>query len=165
MEVSIVFGFILTLIVLAFVLLFGAGTINDLFGLSGDAQFGNQITEIQKLACGQARDSKCLGGLYWRIPGDSERYKIGLPGGFSKVCFVDPDSDLYRSTETWDGEDSIAINQIQVYKFNVYGFKPSGESIGKIVPSLKPAQNFCVSKTGELILSSKGQYVEVSEQV
>src|SRR3989338_4251153 len=100
MSVNLVFGFILTLIILAFVLFFGSGTISDLFNLSGDAQMANQVTELQKLSCGQARDDKCTGGIYWRIAGDSESFKFDLPGGFSKVCFVDHESDLFVSTPT-----------------------------------------------------------------
>lgn len=165
MEISFAFTLIFALIVLGMVLFFGSDVIQQLLGLTGDAQLVNQVTEIQKLTCGQARDDKCLGGLYYGVPGDTRPFKISLPGGFSKICFLDSESDLSRSTDTWDGSDHLINLGIEGKKQNIYGFKSAGENLGFKIPKLKPDQNFCVDKNANLLLTAKGQYVKVSEQV
>lgn len=165
MEISFAFTLIFALIVLGIVLFFGSDVIQQLLGLTGDAQFVNQVTEIQKLSCGQARDDTCSAGLFWSIVGDTRPFKLSLPGGFSKICFLDSESDLSRSTDTWDGSDHLVNLAIQGKKQNIYGLKSAGENLGFKIPKLKPNQNFCVDKNTDLLLTAKGQYVEVSEQV
>ncbi len=165
MEIGFAFTLIFALIVLGVVLFFGSDMIQQLLGLTGDAQLVNQVTEIQKLSCGQARDDTCSGGLFWSILGDTRPFTISIPGGFTKICFLDPESDLSRSTETWDGSDRLANLAIEGKKQNIYGFKSAGENPGFRIPKLKPSQNFCVDKNTDLVLTAKGQYVEVSQQV
>jgi len=161
MGVNIAFGFILTMVILGFVLFFGTGVLNDLLGLSGDAGFKQQTADIFRRVCG---DENCRGGLYW-MPGNTDKFTFSN-SGFSEVCFLDYESDLRVSTETWEPSlNVLIIDDVKENEYNIYGIKnreATEKNIGVKIKNLKPNENFCINKNTELILRGKGSYVEIA---
>mgnify|MGYP001612611797 CR=1 FL=1 len=146
MNVSMVFGIIFTIIVIALLLVFGSSQIQSLICLSND---GAIIKTIQDM------DTR-VQGLYGEAEGSSRRVTLRIPSS-SQICFLNPE-DLSLNAV---GIDFQLEPLIKSKGYNVWTFQCSGQ-YGYNITHLVAEPSFC-AKSGELYLENKGDYVSIGK--
>ena len=155
MDAGQVFGLIFTLILVAFLLVFGFNQIRDFFCLGSDAQVFKQVKDLEVV----------VEDLYTKTEGSSVPVDMRIPSDGS-ICFLNIDDYSRNFAYGWDPSPYI-ISEIlnnprhQDYQSNLWVKKCGGEEAYKIA-NLKSSVNFCTAKGDEIFLENKGFYVEVS---
>ena len=155
MDASMTFALILTVVIIGFVLAFGMGQVGDLFCMSGDAQVGKAISDLEAISS----------EVYNLAEGSSRVFRVSLSGDY-KLCFVNKDSpgiQLYPSAESWKNwqADPVFESMIKSKGYNIWYKMCSGQG-GKAVPYIKVEKSFCASGGNDIYLENKGLWVEAS---
>lgn len=144
MNVGTVFTFIMAIIVIAFLLVFGVGILRDTTEVAEIAAMENQINGLDAVLCKRSGDS-CRGGLFWKTQGDQELYDFEVPSGFNRVCFFNPEDPSPNPSGGWEGNIFIE-NIIKRKGYNVVPFKNGDiHDVATTIPKLIPSENFCIS--------------------
>ncbi len=151
MNVGLIFGIIFAAIVIGFLLMFGMGSVTDLFNISGNAQLGQQVVNLQ------SKVESTFNLAY----GSVQEFKFVLPPGVKKICFVDPDNPFSNPDGSWES-NKFLDTYISRYSYNLLVFKGDDLPEGYVIKKLKPNQNFCMTKTRKITLKNLGSVVEVT---
>jgi hypothetical protein len=157
MNVTMVFGIILAIIIVGFMLAVGGSQIRSIFCVSADAQVQKAIVDLEAM----------VEDVYWNTgEGSSRLFEVRLPGD-SKLCFVDPSDpgpQIY-GTYTWRNwnPDSILSELIKGRGYNMWFFQCGGEQ-GRTVKYLKVERNFCIIGGKRLYLENEGDSVSIDTE-
>jgi hypothetical protein len=155
MNVGMVFGIILAIIVMSFVIVFGLDQIGNMFCAGSVAQVNKAIMNLEDV----------VGDIYSAGLGSSDTYLMSIPET-AKVCFVNTDDPRPNLALGWkpDPNDYPVIEQtIQMNGYNTwiyYGCGPEHEP-GYRIDYMVVDQSFCTI-TGEYVyLENRGMTVGV----
>ncbi len=152
MDVSMVFGIVFTVIVIAIILVFGGEQLAAFFGFSSQAQVLKEIKAIQQKA----------DKVYYMAENSGVPVTISIPSGY-KICFLNT-SDLRTkvySSDLMSWKVDPAINTL--IKNNGYNIWYSGGKTkdGYTIANLVTEKNFCTVSGMEIYLKNTGYEVEV----
>ena len=143
-SIDTVFVFILAIVVIGFILVFGVNILGPFLGTSSDAQL---IVEMDRLDVDICKSSgeECRGGCYWNCPeGSGTEVDFTVPGGINRVCFFDPQEPGPNPAGNWEG-DFLVEKVIKTKGYNIVPFKESiYQDLARKIPKLKPTENFCI---------------------
>jgi len=156
MNVSMIFGIIFTIIVIALLLVFGSSQIRDLFCLSNDAIVVKAIKDL----------GTRVEELYLQAEGSSETFTLNIPDAY-KICFINTDNPSFNSLGI-DPVHKITIqspdNKFNIWSFQCSGKYDSGQRGYRIKNLIIPDDNqFCVKSGAKLYLENKGDYVSIEK--
>ncbi|MEE9323143.1 MAG: hypothetical protein V3U72_01230 [Candidatus Aenigmarchaeota archaeon] len=151
MNVGFVFGIILAIIIIGFLLFFGIKYIGEWSEMACESQMGQQITNLKNAVKSTLALSQ----------GGSQELRITIPSCFEKICFVDPDHPEDYPPGGWEPETHVRIIVVNE-KNSVVICRPSGVVEGYKIDKFKPYVNFCMTSTKTVILRNTGTLVEIT---
>jgi hypothetical protein len=157
MDVSMVFGIIFTIIVMAALLVFGWDQIANLLGFGGEAQVLRSIDGL----------GKKIDFIYRNAEGSRTEFTLSFPKDY-KMCFFNssnPAPKYYSDrSRTWNPDQTVKY-MINQSGFNSWYYRGSDNAAGRghsfpylDVPTEK---NFCVPGGTKLSIVSMGYGVEL----
>lgn len=153
MQVGAMFGIIFALIVMAFVILFGTGQINNMLCTGSMGQTSKTIRNLEIV----------VGDIQASGEGSGDIIRLSLPEN-ARVCFVNPDNPSPSILGDWMPDPNLFIEEeIQSNSYNMwieYGCGVAGE--GYDMHYVYTNSNFCAIKGDRLLLTNTG--IEVSVQ-
>lgn len=157
MDVSMIFGIIFTIIVMAMILIFGGEQIMNMAGLGAQAQVAKAMDNLQKK----------VDSFYRLAEGSGGEFSLSFPQTY-KVCFFNssnPARKLYSDrTMTWD-PDSTVKYMINASHFNTwyFGGTDTASGQGKRIPYLDMPtdKNFCAAGGSKVYIKNIGGGVEI----
>ena len=162
MQVGAVFGLIMAIIVMGFVLVFGTGLFEDMMCIGNVGQTNKAVKSLESVIDSvQALDE-----------GSSDTFRVSIPTN-AVVCFVDPDDPRPSIVGGWmpDPELYPVIKEnIETGSYNMWieyncgsGTNP-GYVVDRMVrPQPGQAGNFCVRAGDTLLLTNVGVHVRVEK--
>lgn len=152
MQVGAVFGIIFALIVMAFVLYFGADQIANIICLGNTGQTTKEVMNLENLV----DDIQAAG------EGSSDTFRMNIPDN-AKVCFIDPNNPSPSIVGDWVPDPNSFIEEIiKMEGFNMWIFYNCGKSDnGHKTDFLVTDNNFCASSGDTLLLTNIGIQVKV----
>lgn len=160
-NVGMVFGIVITIIVIGFVLTMGMGQITEFFCIGSNSQAAKAVKDVESIS----------GEVYLLGKGSSKTHKLSIPSDI-KICFVnteDPSPHPYMDNDlTWNPSKIVLENILlnpnsENYKSNVWIYfcgDPIGE--GYKISYVSPSKSFCVSSGRELYIENKASFVDIS---
>lgn len=152
MNVGMIFAIIFTAIVIVFLLAGGTKLITDLLGFGELAQIETEIRELENTVSKE---------VYWQPLGASRLFEFTITPGMDRACFLDYLDPRANPEKGWTGNNVIEY-QIRMMNYTIYLFMDSGNEQGYPIKKARVKENFCISSTQELMLISRGSYVEIS---
>lgn len=152
MQVGAVFGLILALIVMGFVLFVGSGQITNMICMGNIGQTNNAMNNLESIA----DDIQASG------EGSSNTFKLRIPSGAS-ICFIDPTDPSRNIANNWMPDPDIwpiIKSKIETHGYNVWieyncGTPESGYTMEYIVNHKSgQAGNFCADSGDTLLLTN-----------
>ncbi len=156
MDVSIVFVFVFVIIVIGFLLVGGVGLVTRFFGLGENIQIERQAAEFELAVYSKEKKT----GIFWTTTGSSEEFNFLVGSGIEKACFFDSKDPRDNPAKGWIDE----YDYQQLIKDNGYSllYFVRGKGLkGFALEKFKPAENFCITSTTNLLLTNMGSYVDV----
>lgn len=155
MQVGAVFGLIFALIVMGFVLFFGADQIANLLCMGGTGQTSKAVKDLEIMV----DDIQASG------EGSSDVFSMNIAKN-AKVCFVDPLDTTPHPSEGWAPDlDLYPVIKIEIETggYNVWieyncGSPNPGYRMDHIVSGIG---NFCVNAGDTLLLTNIGTQVRL----
>jgi hypothetical protein len=154
MQVGAVFGIIFALIVMAFVIYFGAGQIVNIICLGNTGQTAKSVKNLESMV----DDIQAAG------EGSSDTFSMNIPSN-AKVCFIDPNDPSPSITGDWLPDPNSFIEEIiKMEGYNIWIFYNCGESDGgHRMNYLVTDSNFCAKEGDNLLLTNIGIQVKVEK--
>ena len=161
MQVGAVFGMIFAIIVMGFVLFFGADQIANIMCIGNIGQTTKAVKNLETLV----DDVQASG------EGSSDTFKVSIAKN-AKLCFIDPDDPRPHLTGNWMPDPElypVIRERIQTGGYNVWieyncGNTDPGHIMDYVVTA-SPGQlgNFCVESGNTLLLTNIGIEVMVEK--
>jgi len=152
MDVGILFGIILAIIVMGFVIFFGYRYVSDMTCIQGDSTTAQQIINLEK----SVQDTFSLS------MGSSKDFTLMVGACSGKVCFVDTANTESNPAGGWE-TNNVFDDLVTSEKLNILILDSKGNyKEGREIKNMKPAENFCISSAKKLLLTNKGRYVSIS---
>jgi hypothetical protein len=152
MQVGAVFGIIFALIIMAFVLYFGADQIANIMCLGNTGQTTKTVHNLESLV-----DEIQAAG-----EGSSDTFRMNIPDN-AKVCFINPSDPSPSIIGDWLPDPSIE-EIIRFEGFNAWIFYNCGKSDrGQKMDFIVTDRNFCAHSGDTLLLTNIGIQVKVEE--
>lgn len=157
MDVSMVFGIIFTIIVMAVLLVFGWGQIANLFGFGGEAQVLRSIDSL----------GKKMDMIYRNAEGSRSEFTLSFPKDY-KLCFFNSSNPAAKYYS--DRSMSWIPDQTVKYRINQSGFNSwyytgednaAGQGHNFPYLDMPTEKNFCASGGTTLSVVNMGYSVEV----
>lgn len=152
MDVGMVFAMIFTAIVIVFLLTGGMKMIMDLLGFGESAQIEAQIRGLGNTVSKE---------VYWLPIGGSKPFEFALTSGTDRVCFLDYLDPRANPAKGWEGNNVIEY-QVRQENYTIYYFFKNGDENGYPVERARVMESFCISSSQDIMLTSRGRYVEIS---
>ena len=152
MNVGMIFAMIFTALVIAFLLLGGMEMITDLLGFGEEAQIQTKIRELENIVKNE---------VYWLPLGGSKPIEFPLTSGIYRLCFFDYLDPRPNPAKGWEGNNVIE-QMVRMENYTIYIFWKNGEEGGYSIERGRVKENFCTKSSIELMLISRGGYVEIS---
>jgi hypothetical protein len=157
MDVSMVFGMIFTIIVMAALLVFGWDQIANLFGFGGEAQLLRSIDSLNKK----------IDDVYRLAEGSRAQFTLAFPKSYS-LCFFnasDPSPKFYSDkSKTWNPDQTVKF-RINQSGFNSWWYSGSDTATGDgyrlSYLEIPTSKNFCSLGGSKLSIVNRGYSVEV----
>ncbi len=157
MDVSMVFGIIFTVIVMAVLLVFGWDQIANLFGFGGEAQTLRSIDSL----------GKKIDMIYRNAEGSRAEFTLAFPKDY-RLCFFNSSSPAAKyysdRSRTWNPDQTVKF-RINQSGFNSWYYKGADNAVGNghIFPYLDipTEKNFCAQGGTRLSVVNMGYGVEV----
>jgi len=151
MSVGMVFALIFTIVLMAFVILFGWDAVTRLLCFGENSKVQKSIDQIKDLVENH---------VYPKSKGFSEIYELNVPEG-TRFCFVNSTDPRPNILGNWE-PDTIYQNMIKENKYTLW-VKHCGGQSGYRIDHLyiPPDRNFCVKTGARLYFENHGRYVTV----
>jgi len=152
-----VFGIIFTIILIAAILIFGSGIINDLIHIIEESQVSGSIDNLQKK----------VSYIHSNADGSGAEFILSFPIHY-KLCFFNssnPESKFYSDkSRTWDPDQTTKL-RINQSSFNSWCYEGSdnagGHGYAFSYLDISTEKNFCASGGSKIYLVNKGGMVEI----
>ena len=157
MDVSMVFGIMFTIIVMAALIVFGWDQIANLFGFGGEAQIMRSIENINKK----------IDFIYRNAENSRSEFTLAFPKSYS-LCFFnssDPSPRFYSDRSmTWNPDQTVKF-MINQSGFNSWYYSGEDTAAGHGYAfrylDIPTAKNFCSLGGSRLSIVNRGYSVEV----
>lgn len=156
MDISVVFVFIFVIIVVGFLLTGGINLVLKFFGLGEDIQIDRQANQFELAVYSKEKKT----GIFWTATGSADSFNFFVPGNVERVCFFNPADPKNNPAKGWIDEYDYQ-ELIKASGYSLVYFRRDKGFKGIPVEKLKPAENFCITSTTNLLLTNKGSYVDV----
>lgn len=152
-SAEMVFIIIFAIIVMGFVLVYGANVITDMFCIGNVASTDKAIKNLETM----------VQEVYHFSEGSSQLIKLNLPSNV-KVCFIDSENPGANRAKGWDPDPAFE-DLIKLKKYNVWIYYNCGSSKGNgfQINYLSTSENFCTAGSRNLYLENKGTSVSIGE--
>ncbi len=151
MNTSLVFGIIFAIIVIAFVLVFGAEQITNIFCVGNTAQVSKAVNDLENE----------VENVYNLGQGSSMPFLVKIPKD-SLICLINYDDPSPMNNWNPDPDIFESINySVRNKGQNVWIDYGCANDEGYRISHLRLSENFCVDTGTELYLENMGSYVRI----
>ena len=151
LNVDVVFGIIIAVVILAFVLLFGSQQLASFFCLGGDAQAAGAVRDLLT----ESND------LYVLSEGSMKAVEVRIPSD-AKLCVVNLENPAPDVSRGWDPPPSVqlilATPEHEESKNPVWS-RSCGSWQSSAAPRLTASRSFCASGASSILLTNAGARV------
>ncbi len=151
MNIDVIFGIIIAVVILAFVLLFGSQQISSFFCLGGDAQTAAAVRDLLT----ETND------LYVLSQGSVKAVEVRIPAD-AKLCVVSLTSPAPDVSRGWDPPSSVQLilrTPEHEESRNPVWSKSCGSWHSAAAPRLTAPRSFCASGASSILLTNAGDHV------
>lgn len=155
MQVGAIFGLIFAILVMAFMIFFGSGMLEDFICVGNVGQTNHVIQNLE----GLIDDIQASGS------NSRKQFIMNIPRN-AKVCFVDPENPGRNILGGWNPDPNLYIEEeIKAQGYNLWieyncGTNPPGHKLDYLVID----ENFCVGSKEIILLTNIGIEVRVEKK-
>lgn len=149
---EMVFIIIFAIIVIGFILVYGGGTIMDVFCIGNIAATDKSIKDMEHI----------VQEVYHFAEGSSQVFQLNLPRSV-KICFINSSSPESNIIKGWK-PDPVIEDIIKTEGYNIWIYYNCGNrDTGFKINYLSTSENFCITGSNKLYLENRGTYITVEK--